>query len=173
MATLQALPESIALRSYATLADACRTLSNEGGWSAPEEICASLARAVSRIFLGLAHADRRFDDAECELLSTLCRLDSTYDGQLAATLRETPESAADASLPEIVRAAIEFDRREGTCLARDIVEALESLAYAVIGSDGSISLEELEALGVWVRRLYEALGDSKPVQGPTCATIGA
>lgn len=173
MAALRNRPEATALRSYAKLVEACRTLSNEGGWRQPEEIGASLARSVVRMFMGLASVDKRFDEAERELLAVLCQLDSTYEGHLERTLRAIPEPSREWSLLDIVRAAIEFDRREGTDLAPEIVEAFESLAYAIIGSDGTIAIEELESLGEWVASLYAALGEAIPAGSDRLAIVGA
>jgi uncharacterized tellurite resistance protein B-like protein len=172
MASLQDRPDSLALRSYARLSDACTTLSDEGGWRKPEEISAALARSVLWIFFRIANADNRLDESERRLLADLCRLDATYRGNLSDALRGVPRDFAETALRDILEASMEFDRREGTSLAREIVDAVESLAYAVIGSDGTIALEELEALGEWIGGLYAILGEGTPAQDGELATLG-
>ncbi|MFN3684234.1 MAG: TerB family tellurite resistance protein [Fimbriimonadaceae bacterium] len=164
MENLRARQETIALRSYATLVEACRTLSDEGGWRDRDEICRALARTVARMLVRIGGADGNLDPCEHQLIASLIRLDRTYDGLLEAALAEAPADAIPDCSASIVRAATEFDAREGTSLAREAAEAFESLAFAVVGADGRIVLAELDSLQRWVDGLYGALGERESPQ---------
>lgn len=158
MADLRARPETIALRNYARLVEACRTLSSQGGWRDRDEICRALARTVARLAVRLGRADGNLDPGEHELIASLIRLDRTYDGFLEASLTEAMADEIPDGSASIVRAAAEFDAREGTSLAREVAEAFESLAYAIVGADGTIVLSELNSIQKWIDGLYGALG---------------
>jgi len=113
---------------------------------------------VRRVFAHLMRADGSLSSRELRLLSDFNRDGFSWHDEFQYakdTIDETPQFLQ--TVPQFLRAAIVFDKQQGTRFGSQMVEVIQHLCVLVVHCDGSAEENELQAMSALLSTCTTAL----------------
>jgi hypothetical protein len=145
---------ALAKHSLASLLEAGQLLGRQGEEGGPSSTAEAAAEMIRGLCDGILWADRRLDGEEERLMDAILQEDAAYGGPVAGAIAASaPQEGFLETIPRCLRYAQRHDHANGTCVARIMVNSLESLGWILVCIGGERREEAARALEAYVELL--------------------